>query len=91
MKIAVTIIVLVVVLALGLAGIYFVASNGGNKVVAEGKPDSLAIATGPQPKIQFEKTVYDWGTVYQNEKVVHVFKFKNVGQVDLNIDKVKSG
>ena len=85
------IVALVVIIAVGLTAVYLVASNGGHKVVEVDKADSLTVATGPQPQIQFKETVFDWGSVYQMEKVTHVFTFKNVGQVDLNIDKVKSG
>ncbi len=56
-----------------------------------GKPDAKPKPGGPQPKIQFTETVYDWGTVYQDEKVIHVFKFRNTGKADLNIGNVKSG
>ena len=91
---------LMVIIVIGLAAIYLVASNGGNNVVsqtaevnkpkAEEETKSKVVATGDQPRIQFEETVYDWGTVYQNEKVPHVFKFKNVGKADLVIENVKS-
>ncbi|UCE17720.1 MAG: DUF1573 domain-containing protein [Gemmatimonadota bacterium] len=94
------IVALVVVVIIGVAAIYFVASNAGNKVVppvAEGEKvssgetaEGTVVATGPQPQIQFEEMVYDWGTVYQNQKVPHVFKFKNVGEVDLVIENVRS-
>ena len=40
---------------------------------------------------EYEQTVYDWGEVYQNKKVIHIFKFKNTGKADLVIDQVKSG
>ena len=91
---------LAVILIVGVAAIYLVASNAGNKVVpsvaegdkavAGGKADAKTVPSGPQPRIQFEETVHDWGTVYQNAKVPHVFKFKNVGKSDLIIEKVKS-
>jgi hypothetical protein len=93
-------VALVVILIIGVAAIYFVASNAGNKVVpavTEGEkvspgdtPEGQVVATGPQPKIQFEETEYDWGSVYQNQQVPHVFKFKNVGEVDLVIENVRS-
>jgi hypothetical protein len=99
------IVILVIVLAVGAAAIYLVAANGGKKVTPpattttnteetvaspsgdQPKPE----VTGPQPKIEFEETVYDWGQVYQDAKVIHIFKFKNTGEADLTIDKVKSG
>ena len=92
--------VLGVILIIGVAAIYFVASNAGNKVVptvteeaeatSTGKTVAKPTPTGPQPQIHFEETVYNWGTVYQNTKVPHVFKFKNLGKADLVIEKVKS-
>jgi hypothetical protein len=60
-----------------------VATPGGEQV----KP----VVTGPQPNIEFEEAVFDWGQVYQDAKVIHIFKFKNTGEADLVIDKVKSG
>ncbi len=41
------------------------------------------------PKIKFDELVYDFGTVKQGEKVVHEFKFTNLGNNDLEIRKVK--
>ncbi len=57
--------------------------------------------TSPQPaakstptkelltKIQFEKTVHDFGTIHEGEVVTYRFKFKNVGDKPLIISKVK--
>lgn len=98
------IMLMVFVIAIGATAIYLTASNGGKQVVAPATPtgtetevasqteaEEKPVPTGPHPRIQFEETVHDWGEVYQETKVIHIFKFKNVGQVDLNIDKVKSG
>ena len=56
--------------------------------------DSVATAdTGDQsgtPDIEFAALEYDFGEVDQGDKVEHVFKFKNVGDADLVIDRVKS-
>jgi hypothetical protein len=49
-----------------------------------------AAKSGPQPDIEFEEPVYNFGTVQKGEKVTHVFKFKNQGQGLLKIKKVKS-
>jgi len=100
------IIVLVAIFSVGLVAIYLVASNtgGGAAPPVSAKDEGSAVvhfgsgeasegmpaATGPQPRIQFEEVVYDWGAVYQNEKVPHIFTFKNVGQGELVIEKVKS-
>jgi|AntAceMinimDraft_17_1070374.scaffolds.fasta_scaffold00162_2 hypothetical protein len=42
------------------------------------------------PKIEFEKTVYDFGSVKTGEKVLYSFVFKNQGKTDLIIRKVKT-
>jgi len=101
------ILLMVFVIAIGATAIYLVASNGGKEVAAPAAPTESGakvasksgteeqpvpeVPEGPHPRIQFEETVYDWGQVYQDAKVIHIFKFKNVGQVDLNVNKVKSG
>ena len=58
------------------------------------KEDSVATAdTGDQsgtPDIEFTALEYDFGEVDQGDTVEHVFKFKNVGDADLVIDRVKS-
>jgi hypothetical protein len=42
------------------------------------------------PKIEFEESSFDWGTVQQGSQVKHIFKFKNVGSDTLKIDRVKT-
>jgi cytoskeletal protein RodZ len=61
------------------------------KATTAGQPDAKPVPSGPQPKIQFAETVHDWGTVYQEEKVTHIFKFRNTGKGELKIGNVKSG
>lgn len=41
-------------------------------------------------KIAFEETQFDFGTVFINQKVVHVFKFSNIGTTPLEITKVEA-
>lgn len=43
------------------------------------------------PKIKFDNTTYDFGTVKEGTKVEHDFKFTNEGENDLFIRKVKGG
>lgn len=43
-----------------------------------------------QPRIEFEHTVYDFGKVIQGENVTHTYRFQNVGDEVLKIDKVKT-
>ena len=49
-------------------------------------PTELANA----PKIVFEQTEYDFGTIKQGDKVTYQYKFKNEGKSDLIIRKVKA-
>ena len=42
------------------------------------------------PMVNFEKTVYDFGSAKQNSKVMHTFKFKNTGKRDLKIRKIRA-
>jgi len=46
-------------------------------------------ATGT-PTISFESKEFDFGKIDQGEKVEHIFSFKNTGNAELNIDKVRS-
>jgi hypothetical protein len=43
------------------------------------------------PKIKFEQTNFDFGKVIQGKSVTHIFKFKNIGDDPLKIDKVRAG
>jgi len=51
---------------------------------------STAPADEPSPRIEFAETTFDFGTMYQNEEVTHLFTFRNVGSALLKIGKVKS-
>ena len=55
---------------------------------------SLLILSGTisyaQPRIEFEHTVYDFGEVIQGENVTHTYRFQNVGDEVLKIEKVKT-
>ncbi|MCF6148124.1 MAG: DUF1573 domain-containing protein [Candidatus Kuenenia sp.] len=45
---------------------------------------------GAIPNIKFDEYKYNFGKIYSGEKVTHKFKFKNLGNGELIIDKVKS-
>jgi hypothetical protein len=47
-------------------------------------------ALAQAPRIALEGTDYNFGRVYQGEKVEHVFHFRNSGDAPLNILKVRS-
>ena len=42
-----------------------------------------------EPKITFSHTEHDFGRVYQNESLIHVFPFTNTGDKTLLIKEVK--
>ncbi len=42
------------------------------------------------PVIQFEERIFDFGAVYEGDKIIHIYKFKNAGQGVLKIEKVRS-
>jgi len=46
--------------------------------------------SGKFPKISFEETQFDFGTIDQGTHVEHVFKFKNTGDAPLMIVNAKS-
>lgn len=45
----------------------------------------------PQPAIVIDEMRHDMGEVFEQDKYVHVFKVKNVGQANLEIVSVKPG
>jgi hypothetical protein len=50
-------------------------------------PAVAATPPGTAPKIQFDKTVYNFGTTSLVESVTGTFNYQNVGTADLNIKK----
>ncbi|NLR92772.1 MULTISPECIES: DUF1573 domain-containing protein [Flammeovirga] len=46
--------------------------------------------SGPLAKIKFNEKEYDFGTITEGDKVTHIFKYKNVGEVPLTITNVKT-
>lgn len=58
-----------------------------DKIQGDGK---LKNAESIAPAIQFDAYTHDFGKIYSGEKVIHKFKFKNHGDGELIIDKVKS-
>ncbi len=60
------------------------ASGGAVSVYAAEVPKA------PAPRIEFSEVVFDFGSVYQNAEVIHVFKFRNAGDAILKIENVKT-
>ncbi|MBX2966027.1 MAG: DUF1573 domain-containing protein [Cyclobacteriaceae bacterium] len=50
----------------------------------EAKPEAKANG----PVLTFEKNTHDFGDIYQNDKVEHIFKFTNTGNEPLLISNV---
>ncbi|MDD2386116.1 MAG: DUF1573 domain-containing protein [Bacteroidales bacterium] len=67
-----------------------------NKTGGEYNIDNPANADNPNaekdglPKISFEETEFNFGTVIQGEKVIHNFVFTNTGKGNLIISNVKA-
>ncbi len=52
--------------------------------------NSKSLVEEGQPDIFFEEPIYNFGKVYKNEDVEHVFVFQNRGTKELNIEKIKA-
>ena len=52
---------------------------------ANATPAPPVVANGKTTSAKFDETSYDWGTIAENEKMIHVFKFKNTGTNDMII------
>ncbi len=46
--------------------------------------------SGPPPRIEFDATVGDAGSLWEGDKAEHIFKFKNTGEATLVIEKVRT-
>ena len=52
-------------------------------------PPVAAVPSGPTTSVTFNETEFDFGTVTEGEKVVHVYKFSNTGSEPLVISNAK--
>lgn len=50
---------------------------------------AAAAPTGPTTSVSFEETEFDYGTVAEGEKVVHIYKFTNTGTEPMVISNAK--
>lgn len=57
---------------------------------AASNPSSKAASPAASPQIRFTEELFDFGTVDQGQKVVHIFKFRNAGNAPLEISEVTS-
>jgi len=67
------------------------AAAGGEEAEPEGE-EAKAAPVDPEkaPRIKFDTATWDFGAMYQNEKVSYEFVYRNVGKGPLRIEKVKS-
>ncbi len=80
-------VVLSVVILVFLASILLVV----NQFVAQADQTAVKnIENSPQPDVKFNEMVYDFGTIQQGEKVVHMYRFKNKGQAPFIIESIKT-
>lgn len=48
------------------------------------------LVSAAEPRFEIEVSDYDFGTVFEGEKVARTFRFRNAGQAPLTIDRVRS-
>ena len=72
----------ILVTLLVIVGIYSLSCSGNQK--EENKQNRTSNTEG-YPKIKFDTTYYDFGTMVQGEQAAFTFKFTNTGAADLVI------
>lgn len=72
----------------GTPGAPVPALPGARTAPANPRVPPGAAAAGEGPRIRFAQELFDFGTVEQGQKVVHVFEFTNAGNVPLEISDV---
>jgi hypothetical protein len=82
---------------MGAAAITVMASCGNTQQngSASTAVDTVATETsdrseGPQGKIEYVETEFDFGTVSEGEVVEHVFKYKNTGEAPVILSQVSA-
>lgn len=75
--------VLLVAVALTSACRSEVPADAGTVAVA------VAVATEGVPKIAADEPVHDLGAIKATDSVEHVFKMRNVGDADLEVERVQ--
>jgi hypothetical protein len=84
---------LLAVMLFAMATIGVARADGTNKTPEATKPPEAATAaeaakaTEPPPKIQFDKTVYDFGSTSFVDSVTGTFTFQNAGTGELKVGK----
>ena len=54
------------------------------------EPKAAPVDPAKAPRIEFDTSKWDFGEMYQEEKVSHEFVYRNVGKAPLRIEKVKT-
>ncbi len=87
-------VLLMVMLAVAVVFTGCKSNNNDNKEISTEVVKNNKSANGseekPMPKIVFEETTHDFGTIIRGEKLRYKFHFKNVGNADLVITKVST-
>lgn len=85
-----------IVLAFFAASAVLISACGNSKGgITPGDVNNPATASGDydpedQPKMEFESTDYNFGTIQEGEIVKHTFKFKNTGKNPLIISEART-
>jgi Protein of unknown function (DUF1573)/Flagellar-associated PapD-like len=77
-------------LVLAAIALLFFAGAAAAQDSGPGIPGANAAPPGPQPKIQIVDPLYNFGSALEGDMMRHTFKFKNVGQGELEIRGVKT-
>jgi|TARA_B110000240_G_C13493063_1_gene450506 hypothetical protein len=81
---------LIIALAIGVVSC---ANESSDTVNADVVNNSLTASEGGEvsgaPVMEFEKEIFDFGTIAQGEKVNFIYKFTNTGDADLIISSAK--
>ena len=70
----------------GVAAVSKTATQPVKPSAAQTTPAPVAAApAGKTTSIKFDENSYNWGSINENDKMTHIFKFKNTGSNDLII------
>lgn len=50
----------------------------------------IGVYAKDEPQVQVSETSYDVGQMYENEKITHIYEFKNIGKAILKVHKAKT-
>ncbi len=73
--------------ASGVASVAKTATEPVKPSAAQTTPAPTPAVGGKTTAIKFDENSYNWGTIKEEEKMTHIFKFKNAGTNDLIISE----